>query len=159
MNELSLESLLAPERELLAQALEARAAAWCPYSDFAVGAALRLADGRSFAACNVENASYGLSICAERAAVFAAVAAGLRPGELQLVALVGGPLSSESGRALPSITPCGACRQVLMEFAAHDCEVICAGAAGSQEPGGMVALTGIQRYRLRELLPHAFHLG
>ncbi len=91
--------------ELLRKAVAARARAYSPYSKFAVGAALLCADGEVFLGCNVENASYGLTICAERNAVFAAVAAGRR--DFAMLAL------SVSGAG----TPCGACRQVLNEFA------------------------------------------
>ncbi len=94
------------DRELIDRAVAARAAAYSPYSRLTVGAALRAADGRVFSGCNVENASYGLTICAERAAVFAAVAAGAR--EIVEVAI-----ASDAG-----MSPCGACRQVLAEFGA-----------------------------------------
>ena len=84
----------------------AREAAYAPYSNFAVGAALLATDGRIFIGCNVENISYGLTNCAERVAIGAAVAAGAR--EFLAVAVV-----AETG--VP-ISPCGACRQVLAEF-------------------------------------------
>lgn len=93
------------ERDLIDRAVAARDRAYSPYSRLTVGAALLARDGRVFTGCNVENASYGLTICAERAAVFAAVAAGAR--EFDAIAI-----ASESG-----LTPCGACRQVLAEFA------------------------------------------
>jgi cytidine deaminase len=82
--------------------------AYAPYSRFRVGAAILLADGRVFAGCNVENASYGLTICAERNALFAAVAASARKPEILAVAVV-------NHRGAPC-SPCGACRQVLAEF-------------------------------------------
>ena len=82
--------------------------AYAPYSKFRVGAAILLGDGRIFTGCNVENASYGLTICAERNAVFAAVAASARKPEIVAVAVI-------NHRRLPC-SPCGACRQVLAEF-------------------------------------------
>ncbi len=92
---------------LLHQAWAAREKAYAPYSAFAVGAALLAADGRVFCGCNVENLSFGLTICAERAAVCAAVAAGVR--EFVAIAVV--------AESVEPVTPCGACRQVLAEFA------------------------------------------
>jgi cytidine deaminase len=92
---------------LTESAFEARQKAYAPYSNFAVGAALRTKSGRVFCGCNVENLSFGLTICAERAAVFAAVAAGER--EFEAIAIV--------ADSIQPVTPCGACRQVLAEFA------------------------------------------
>lgn len=92
--------------ELLELARAARQRAYAPYSRFEVGAALLTQDGRTFTGCNVENASYGLSMCAERNAVFAAVSAGVRT--FVAIAIAGAP-----GAAC---LPCGACRQVLAEF-------------------------------------------
>lgn len=92
--------------ELIRTARDARAAAYAPYSQFAVGAALRVADGSIFTGVNVENLSFGLTLCAERAAVVAAVTAGHRQfSELVICADTQVPIS-----------PCGACRQVLAEF-------------------------------------------
>ena len=91
---------------LVQQALDVREHAYAPASHFHVGAAVLARDGRVFVGCNVENASYGLTICAERAAVCAAVAAGVR----ELVAVVVATDLLEPAR------PCGACRQVLAEF-------------------------------------------
>ncbi len=90
--------------ELVSAARAAREKAYAPYSRYQVGAAVQTVEGRVFTGCNIENASYGLSICAERTAIFAAVAAGAR--EITAVALV----TADGG------TPCGACRQVLAEF-------------------------------------------
>ncbi|MEX1115084.1 MAG: cytidine deaminase [Akkermansiaceae bacterium] len=91
---------------LVEAAWQARENAYAPYSNFHVGAALLAADGRIFSGCNVENISYGLTNCAERVAMGAAVAAGVR--EFMAVAVV-------ADTAVP-ISPCGACRQVLAEF-------------------------------------------
>jgi len=93
-----------PLEELVALAKEARASAYAPYSHFPVGAALLTASGAIYTGCNVENASYGLGVCAERVAIFKAVCAGDR--QFEALAVV-----SETMAA-----PCGACRQVLAEF-------------------------------------------
>jgi cytidine deaminase len=123
---------------LIAEAMKAREKAHAPYSCFAVGTALLARSGRIYTGCNVENASYGLSICAERVAVFKAVSEGER--DFEAIAIV-----TEKG-----VTPCGACRQVLMEFGGN-VQVIVADEAG-----------GYRVFSLQELLPQAFtpqHLG
>jgi cytidine deaminase len=109
--------------ELVAAARAARERAYAPYSGFRVGAALLCDQGDVVTAANVENASYGLAICAERSAVVAAVAAGYRRFEAIAVA----------GNGPDPVTPCGACRQVLREFPRGvDLEVLCAGESGDQ---------------------------
>jgi len=139
--------------DLAKRAAEAAKAAYCPYSNFRVGAAAVTEDGRVFTGCNVENASYGLTICAERNAVFAAVAAGARP--VTVVAVAGGTTpSAKSGHPSPegelafSATPCGACRQVLAEFCGADAPVICADLDGAI----------IFETTVGELLPKGFKL-
>jgi len=92
------------QQQLIDEALKGRARAHAPYSQFHVGAAVLTATGEVFAGCNVENASYGLTMCAERVAVGAAIAAGHKQIAAIAVATAGGH------------SPCGACRQVLSEF-------------------------------------------
>jgi cytidine deaminase len=92
----------ASDEQLLEQAAVAAGAAYAPYSSFHVGAAVLARDGRVITGTNVENASYGLTLCAERAALARAVAEGVRPGEVEAVAI--------------TAAPCGACRQWLLEF-------------------------------------------
>ena len=106
-------TLTAAEAKLLDAAFDARTRAYAPYSKFQVGAALLADDGTIFHGCNVENASYGATNCAERTAVFAAVAQGKR--QFRAIAIV--------GDLETPITPCGICRQVLAEFG-HDTVVI-----------------------------------
>jgi cytidine deaminase len=128
------------EREiaaLVSVASRARCAAHAPYSRFQVGAALVDTEDRVFVGCNVENASLGLSLCAERAAIAAAVAGGMQ--RLRAIVIV--------TEADPPATPCGACRQWLREFGDDEVEVICAAETGAR-----------RRFRLRDLLPDAFAL-
>ena len=108
---------------LVRVALAARDKAYAPYSRFLVGAALLTHDGRVFAGCNVENASYGLCNCAERTAFFAAIAAGCRLGDFSHLAVVA---DSDA-----PVSPCGACRQVMLELGGPQLVVIQANLRGS----------------------------
>ncbi len=130
------------DEELIAAARSAAENSYSPYSSFAVGSALRFADGSVVTGTNIENASYGLALCAETVAVSKAMADGVRGG-LEAVAVTG-PL--DKGGDAP-ITPCGRCRQVLNELAqlgGTDPLVLC---VGPKE---------VRRARLSELLPDAF---
>ena len=120
-------------------ALSVRQQAYAPYSNYCVGAALLMADGRIVTGSNVENASYGLSMCAERNAVFAAAGAGSRTIHACVV------VTADGG------TPCGACRQVLSEFHddAHPMQII------AVTPAGAITMNTW----LRDLLPNGFGFG
>ncbi len=107
------------DRELLNLAIAARDAAYAPYSRFAVGAALLTSAGRAYTGCNIENASYGVTNCAERTALFTAVAAGER--DFVAIAIAGGDLGEEP---LESCPPCGVCRQALAEFCPPETRVV-----------------------------------
>ncbi len=122
------------EAGLVAAAVAARGRAYAPYSGFSVGAALLARDGRVFTGCNVENASYGLTVCAERVALFKAVSEGAREFVALAVACGDAPCS-----------PCGACRQVLYEFA-PDLTVILAEGEGRRW----------EKTTLSHLLPRGF---
>lgn len=123
---------------LVAAAREAARNSYSPYSNFAVGAALLFSDGSVVTGANVENASYGLALCAETVAVGKAMAEGLRGGLVKLAV---------TGPGQDVITPCGRCRQILNELAqlgGTDPEVLCVGA------------DEVRRMKLSNLLPHAF---
>ena len=130
------------ETKLVAAARKAAQEAYAPYSEYQVGSALLFDDGAIITGSNVENASYGLSLCAETVAVSRAFGEGRRGG-LEMVAVVG-PMDKGDGTP---ITPCGRCRQVLNEIAqlgGTDPVVLC---VGNEE---------VRRVLLSELLPHAF---
>ena len=126
------------DEELIAAARKAAANSYSPYSDFAVGSALRFSDGSVVTGTNIENASYGLALCAETVAVSKAMADGIRGG-LEAVAV--------TGPGDEPITPCGRCRQVLNELAqlgGTDPTVLCVGP------------NEVHRVKLSELLPKSF---
>ncbi len=122
------------DKELLKQAQQARAQAYAPYSKFAVGAALLAKSGKVYAGCNVENSSFGLTCCAERVALFKAVSEGEREFEKMVV------VGSED----KELIPCGACLQVLSEFAPELTIITFDGGT-------------MRQYALRDLLPKGFH--
>src|SRR5881394_2024885 len=124
--------------ELFESARKAAANAYAPYSGFAVGAAVETSDGRIFAGANMENASYGVTICAEAGAL----------RSIRRMVVVGGPIAGSTGRA-QATAPCGRCRQLIAEAAAvggHDIEVWFSDLNGR----------AVQRRRISELLPDAF---
>ena len=125
----------AQEQELFALAKEARESAYAPYSDFKVGAALLGESGTIYLGCNVENASFGLTVCAERVALFKAVSEGERV--FKAIAIYAGSKSAP---------PCGACLQVMAEFG--DLDILLFDSKGSYV-----------KWRISELLPQAFRLN
>lgn len=141
----AMSELTVAERELVAAARRAMKNAYAPYSSFAVGAALRLADGSILTGSNFENASYGLSLCAETVAIAAANAGG-RLRDIIGIAVAGAPMDGP-GDAV--VTPCGRCRQVLNEaqaVAGHEIPILCASGDGES----------VTHHRLADLLPYAF---
>lgn len=126
--------------KLIEAAFEARENAYTPYSHFRVGAALLAKNGQVFKGCNIENASYPVTICAERTALFKAVSEGVR--EFEAIAIVG----SMKGQVNELISaPCGVCRQALFEFCGNDLKVILA-----------KSTTDYLETTLGELLPYGF---
>ena len=119
---------------LIKAAKKARENAFAPFSNFSVGAAVETKGGKIFTGCNVENASYGLTMCAERVAIFKAISEGER--EFVKLAVV-----ADTENLTP---PCGACRQIIWEFCG-DAEIILASLTGESET-----------FQIRELLPRAF---
>ncbi|MCR5640338.1 MAG: cytidine deaminase [Lachnospiraceae bacterium] len=125
---------------LIAAAKEAMMKAYAPYSNFYVGAAFLMEDGRIYTGCNIENASYGAANCAERTAIFKAISEGRR--DFKALALCGGP----KGEVGIPCSPCGICRQVLREFCKQDMEVVIA------------HKDGYETTTVAELLPMSFSL-
>lgn len=127
------------DRELIERAKEARTRAYAPYSGFSVGCALLSVDGRVFEGCNVENASYPATTCAERVAFGSAAASGVT--SFQKIAIVGGKHQYDlTGECMP----CGICRQIMREFCDDDFQIL---TTEGEE---------IQTYTLGDLLPHSF---
>lgn len=125
--------------ELIEKAGEARERAYAPYSEFKVGAALLCKSGKIYTGCNIENASYGATICAERTAIFKAVSEG--EGDFEAIAIVGAP----AGEDIEFCPPCGMCRQVMTEFCDLDRFKIVL-SDGSEE----------RIYSLKEMMPYSF---
>ena len=128
-------------KELVREALEARKQSYCPYSSFAVGAALLCGDGTIFRGCNIENAAYPATNCAERTAFFKAVSEGRR--DFTAIAIVG----NKRGEAGDYCPPCGVCRQVMAEFCKADFEILLAKDTENWKS-----------YTLEQLLPERFTL-
>lgn len=126
--------------KLLDMAILARTNAYAPYSNFKVGAAILLNDGEYILGCNVENASYGLANCAERTAIFSCVARGYNKEDIIAMAIV--------GDTKKPISPCGACRQVMVELLPSNCPII----LGNLNKD-------IKEVKLEELLPYSFDDG
>jgi cytidine deaminase len=118
--------------DLRSLARHARDKAYAPYSNFHVGAAVLTRDGRQFSGCNVENAAYGLCLCAERTALFSAMAAGCRPGDFAALAVIADTPNP--------VSPCGACRQVMSELCDGDMPVLLANLAGDMQKTSVAAL-------------------
>ena len=123
------------DKELIAKAKKASENAYAPYSKFNVGAAIKTKEGNIFTGCNVENASYGLTMCAERTAIFKAVSEGYREFKEMVIYVDSDTL----------FTPCGACRQVIAEFS-HDIKIT------------VISKTKTLETSIKELLPYTFSL-
>ncbi len=128
------------ELQLREAAIVAMRSAYAPYSHFHVGAALLCGSGKVYTGCNIENASYSVTCCAERVALFGAVAAGER--DFKMIAIVGG----KDGDFGSACAPCGVCRQALVEFCAPDMKVL------------LVTADHYEEYTLSDLLPKSFDL-
>lgn len=128
------------KEQLIAKAIEAQKGSYSPYSHFCVGAALLCADGTVYTGCNIENASYTPTVCAERTAIFKAVSEGKR--DFKAIAIVGG----KDCKITDFCAPCGVCRQVMSEFCRGDMEIHLYNGKESKT------------YTLSELLPASFTL-
>lgn len=126
-------------KQLINKALEARMMSYSPYSEYKVGAALLDMNAQIFTGCNIENASYPATVCAERTAIFKAVSSGSR--EFAGIAIVGG----SGDKPVDFAYPCGVCRQVMSEFCQPDFEIIVA-----------ISSENYKVYKLKELLPMSF---
>lgn len=126
--------------QLAQKALSAREMAYAPYSQFAVGAAILTVDGKIYTGCNIENAAYSATNCAERTAIFKAVSEGI--SDFKMIAVAGGKQGETPQEYCP---PCGVCRQVLAEFCPEDMPVLLVKDKGE-----------FQEWTLKELLPAAF---
>lgn len=132
--------------ELIKTAIKMTEMSYVPYSHFHVGAALLTTDGKVYTGCNIENAAYGPSNCAERTAIFKAVSEGDK--DFSAIAVVGGPEDSEGNPTIVDFCPpCGVCRQVMAEFCNKDFKIILA-----KSP------TEYKIFTLGELLPESFSL-
>ena len=127
------------DKELITAAFNAMEKAYAPYSGYKVGAALLCKNGKLFTGCNIENASYTPTVCAERTAFFKAVSEGER--EFEKIAVVGG----KDGNVTDTFMPCGVCRQVMTEFCKADFTVLVAKSADEY-----------CSFTLEKLLPHSF---
>ena len=125
-------------KNLINHAIKARNNAYVPYSSFKVGAAILTKCGTTFSGCNIENAAFTPGNCAERTAIFSAIAAGYR--DFSIIAIVGG-----KNELISDCFPCGVCRQVLTEFCPPSFEIIIA-----------TSPTDYKIFTLKELLPHSF---
>ena len=130
------------KEELARMAVEAMGRAYAPYSGYQVGAALLTADGRVYQGCNIENASFTPTVCAERSAFFKAIYDGVR--DFQAIAVVGG----KGGNVTGFFPPCGVCRQVMREFCRDDFKVYLLGRDNE-----------IQSLTLKDILPYSFSAG
>lgn len=131
-------------KSLIEKALLARLNSYSPYSGYAVGAALITDDDKIYSGCNIENASYGATNCAERTTIFKAVSEGAR--RIKFIAIVGGPINDDPNNLSDYAFPCGICRQVMREFSdPNELRVIVA-----------KSVNDYKEFTLNELLPESF---